>query len=193
MWANLYSDSDTCSFTSLWACNLFEKGNHSQKPCNNLLFLFKIFYFPSCIRSHSIGCQYQLIYIGPFWLVHNIKWSAYHRNITFYFGTKLHLHFPAKMRGNKRGTISGLNDAYYTTHIFFKVCFEQSSHSIHVRVDKYYTIYLLFTVGGSRGRAWCVPPLRVQILSFWHTKFSKCSRLGSPCPPTRSRPPYGKS
>ena len=26
-------------------------------------------------------------------------------------------------------------------------------------------------------------PLRVQILSFWHTKFSKCTRLGSPRPP----------
>ena len=29
----------------------------------------------------------------------------------------------------------------------------------------------------------CVPPLRVQILSFWHTKFSKHSCLGSWHPP----------
>ena len=36
-------------------------------------------------------------------------------------------------------------------------------------------------------------PLRVQILSFWHTNFSKRSCLGSWCPPTRTAPPYGKS
>ena len=41
--------------------------------------------------------------------------------------------------------------------------------------------------GGSRGHRRHVPPVRVQILSFWHTKFSKRSRLGS------WRPPYGKS
>ena len=35
--------------------------------------------------------------------------------------------------------------------------------------------------GGCRRRA---PPLRVQILSFWHTNFSKRSRLGSWRPPT---------
>ena len=34
-------------------------------------------------------------------------------------------------------------------------------------------------------------PLRVQILSFWHTKFSKRNRLRSPHPPTRSTPPTG--
>ena len=33
------------------------------------------------------------------------------------------------------------------------------------------------------------PKLRVQNLSFWHTKFSKCNCLGSPRPPTRSMPP----
>ena len=32
-------------------------------------------------------------------------------------------------------------------------------------------------------------PLRVQILSFWHTKFSKRNRLGSQRPPARSTPP----
>ena len=32
-------------------------------------------------------------------------------------------------------------------------------------------------------------PLRDPILSFWHTNFMKCSRLGSPRPPTRSSPP----
>ena len=38
-------------------------------------------------------------------------------------------------------------------------------------------------------------PLRIQILSFYHTKFSKRNRLRSPRPPpTRSTsPPYGKS
>ena len=36
-------------------------------------------------------------------------------------------------------------------------------------------------------------PLQVQILSFWHTNFSKRSRLGSWHPPTRLAPPYGKS
>ena len=43
-------------------------------------------------------------------------------------------------------------------------------------------------------------PLRAQILSFWHTKFSKRNCLRSPRPPTGStpplrgpRPPYGES
>ena len=39
-------------------------------------------------------------------------------------------------------------------------------------------------IGGSRGRAQ-QRPLEVQILSFWHTKFSKCNHLGSPRPPPR--------
>ena len=34
-------------------------------------------------------------------------------------------------------------------------------------------------IGGSRGRVQRTPPLRVQILSFRHTKFSKRNRLGS--------------
>ena len=34
-------------------------------------------------------------------------------------------------------------------------------------------------------------PLRVQILSIWHTKFSKRNCLGSQCPPMRSAPPTG--
>ena len=44
-------------------------------------------------------------------------------------------------------------------------------------------------IGGSRGRA----PLRVQILSFRHTKFSKRNRLGSPHPPheVHAPPPTG--
>ena len=38
------------------------------------------------------------------------------------------------------------------------------------------------------------PLLRVQILSFLHTKFLKRTRLGSPCPPYEVHaPPYGKS
>ena len=41
------------------------------------------------------------------------------------------------------------------------------------------------TIGGSRGHA----PLRVQILSFWHTNFMKRSHFWSPCPPMRSTPP----
>ena len=48
----------------------------------------------------------------------------------------------------------------------------------------------LADLGGAPGG----PPLRVPILSFWHTKFSKRNCLGSPHPPTRSTPPpYGKS
>ena len=44
------------------------------------------------------------------------------------------------------------------------------------------------------GRTRRVPPLRVQILSFWHAKFLKHSHLGGPRPPVRGpRPPYGKS
>ena len=42
----------------------------------------------------------------------------------------------------------------------------------------------LADLGGARPAP---PPPRVQILSFWHAKFSKRSRLGGP------RPPYGKS
>ena len=37
-------------------------------------------------------------------------------------------------------------------------------------------------------------PPRVQILSFWHTKFWKCNRLGSPRPLLRGPcPSHGKS
>ena len=36
-------------------------------------------------------------------------------------------------------------------------------------------------------------PPKVQILLFWHTNFSKHSRLGSWHPPTRWAPPYRKS
>ena len=40
------------------------------------------------------------------------------------------------------------------------------------------------------GRARHAPPLRVQILSFWHAKFLKRSCLGGPRPPVRGpRPP----
>ena len=39
------------------------------------------------------------------------------------------------------------------------------------------------------GGATSVRPLWVQILSFWHTNFSKCSHLGSWRPLTRSAPP----
>ena len=52
---------------------------------------------------------------------------------------------------------------------------------------------IIMISGGSRGRRRRAPPLRVQILSFWHTNFSKRSRLGSWRPPTRSAPPYRKS
>ena len=34
-------------------------------------------------------------------------------------------------------------------------------------------------------------PPRVQILSFWHIKFSKCNHLGSPCPLWGPFPPKG--
>ena len=52
------------------------------------------------------------------------------------------------------------------------------------------SIYL--PIGGSRGAHLVRAPLRVPILSFWHTKFSKCNRLGSPHPLLRGpRPPTG--
>ena len=37
--------------------------------------------------------------------------------------------------------------------------------------------------GGGGGAPGARPPPRVQILLFWHAKFSKCSRLGGPRPP----------
>ena len=43
--------------------------------------------------------------------------------------------------------------------------------------------------GGAAGAR----PLMVQILSFWHTNFTKRSHLGSWRPPIRLAPPYGKS
>ena len=50
------------------------------------------------------------------------------------------------------------------------------------------------TEWGTPGRFSSARSLRVQILSFRHTKFSKHNRLGSQrLPPTRSAPPYGKS
>ena len=45
---------------------------------------------------------------------------------------------------------------------------------------------------GGGGATWAHPP-RVQILSFWHTNFSKRSCLGSWRPLQGWRPPYGKS
>ena len=50
------------------------------------------------------------------------------------------------------------------------------------------------TIGRSRGCHRCMSPPRVQILSFWHTNFTKCSCLGSWRPPYEvGAPPYGKS
>ena len=50
--------------------------------------------------------------------------------------------------------------------------------------------WITYVIGGSRGARPARAPLRVQILSFWHAKFSKHSRLGGPRPPpTRSTPP----
>ena len=49
-------------------------------------------------------------------------------------------------------------------------------------------------IGGSRGARPARAPLRVPILSFWHTKFSKRNHLGSPHSLLRGpHPPYGKS
>ena len=48
----------------------------------------------------------------------------------------------------------------------------------------------LADLGGGRARR--APPLRVQILSFWHAKFLKRSRLGVHGPPYEVHaPPYG--
>ena len=60
----------------------------------------------------------------------------------------------------------------------------------------YYLVYMYLYVfiGRSRGCTWCTHPLRVPILSFWHTKFSKHNHLRSPHPLLWGpRPPYGKS
>ena len=46
-----------------------------------------------------------------------------------------------------------------------------------------------FSSGGSRGCHQHATPLRVQIILFWHTNFSKRSRLGSWHPPMRLAPP----
>ena len=53
--------------------------------------------------------------------------------------------------------------------------------------------HVAMCIGGSRRACPAHGPLRAQILSFWHTQFSKCNCLGSPCAPTRSTSPYGKS
>ena len=59
-------------------------------------------------------------------------------------------------------------------------------------MNKPQAVKFIECIGGSRGRCWRAPP-RVQILSFWHTNFLKCSHIGS-CTPLRGRrPPYGKS
>ena len=48
--------------------------------------------------------------------------------------------------------------------------------------------------GGSRNTPAHVPLLRVPILSFWHTNFTKRSCIGSCPPPQRGwRPSYGES
>ena len=48
-------------------------------------------------------------------------------------------------------------------------------------------------IGGSSGRRRRTPPLRAQILSFWHTNFLKRSHLRNWHPLRGRRPPYGKS
>ena len=65
--------------------------------------------------------------------------------------------------------------------IIFKCCCIKVTRGINLP-------WALADLGGVRpARA---PPLRVQILSFWHAKFSKHSRLGDPRPPVRGpRPP----
>ena len=53
-----------------------------------------------------------------------------------------------------------------------------------------WTLEKLTCIGGFRGgRIRRAPPLRDPILSFWHTNFTKRSRLHAP--PTRSTPPTG--
>ena len=71
-----------------------------------------------------------------------------------------------------------------------------ASKNLYVKIDPYLTLdKSVFNnnngIGGSRGRTPRAPPppLKVPILSFWHTKFFKCNHLGSPHPPTRSTPP----
>ena len=56
----------------------------------------------------------------------------------------------------------------------------------------WYQMYKWYQWRIQGGAAGARPP-RVQILSFWHTNFSKRSCLGSWRPPTRSAPPYEKS
>ena len=58
-----------------------------------------------------------------------------------------------------------------------------------IRVNTGYVINTSADPGGRTRRA----PQKDPILSFRHTTFTKCSRLGVHAPPTRSTPPYGKS
>ena len=67
------------------------------------------------------------------------------------------------------------------------------AHSDGAHGDNTPTPYHPQPTGGSRGACLAHAPLRVHILSFRHTKFSKCNCLGSlrPTPLTRLTPPTG--
>ena len=92
---------------------------------------------------------------------------------------------------------------------FFNIEAQHSSNLAYGKHSKDYWFFVRKTIpddrlendvlfiGGSRGgRTRRTPPLRVQILTFRHTKFSKHNRLGSPRPPpyeVHAPPPYGES
>ena len=64
-----------------------------------------------------------------------------------------------------------------------------NSLKIHYKISNYGALILWYSGGSRGGRHRHVPPPRVEILSFWHTNFTKRSRLGSWHPPMRLAPP----
>ena len=89
--------------------------------------------------------------------------------------------------------IQGLNWSrdLSTDSMLLQLSVTQSDHSI-TQWSTFPCLNWIIYIGGSRGRARRAPPLRVQILSFWHAKFSKHSRLGGPQPPYEVHgPPTG--
>ena len=105
--------------------------------------------------------------------------------------------------------ISGMFSEAYLGSILCKLCHYAAMGStassvfsiIAIALVKYRSVKvstkvkpILFKfIGGSRGAPSVRPlPPRDPILSFWHTNFPKCSRLGSPCHPAYEvHAPYG--
>ena len=78
---------------------------------------------------------------------------------------------------------------WHVTHLFAKMPIELRSFSPSDPEEVHLAVIALADLGACAGAR----PLRVQILSFWYTKFSKHNCLESQCPLRGRRPPYGKS